>query len=166
MKYIKNRLEFLNENSIQFNLNEILRGYIECALWTEEERLNDESTFDIDYEDYNDMDEIEKIIALKGKFDSKTFDSFISDDIDNDSKIDSYLDIKKFIEYAGEQAVKEAIDKNGEFQLWMDIWFSRNGHGSGFFDHDYDNEEKLTNAADKLKQKNLVIGDDNKLYFE
>jgi hypothetical protein len=23
----------------------------------------------------------------------------------------------------------------------MDIWFTRNGHGSGFFDHNYENEK-------------------------
>jgi hypothetical protein len=149
----------------QDDINEILSGYIDCALWTEEERLEDESTYEIDYEDYEDMDEIEKLITLKGKFDSKDFTSFVSDDIDFDSKIDAYLDIKTFIMYAGDTAIDEAIDENGLYSLGMDIWLTRNGHGTGFFDRSYDNEEDLVNAARKIKSKDLYVGDDGKLYF-
>ena len=153
------------EDLTQEDINEILRGYIECALWTEEERLHDDATFDIDDEDYEEMDEVEKIIALKGKFDRKTFSSFMSDDIDIDSKIEAYNDIKKFIKQAGDDAITEAIDENGLFKLGMDIWFTRNGHGSGFFDHNYENEEALMNAGRNLKSKDLYVGDDGKLHF-
>lgn len=153
------------EDLSQGDINEILRGYIECALWTEEERLTDDATSDIDDEDYEDMDEAEKIIALKGKFDAKTFSSFVSDDIDVDSKISAYGDIKRFIMLAGDEAVQEAIDENGLFQLGMDIWFTRNGHGSGFFDRNYENEDSLMEAGRKLKSKDLYVGDDGKLYF-
>ena len=111
------------------------------------------------------MDEIEKLITLKGKFDSKDFTSFVSDDIDFDSKIDAYLDIKKLFMYAADTAIDEAIDENGLYQLGMDIWLTRNGHGTGFFDRSYDNEEDLVNAARKIKSKDLYVGDDGKLYF-
>lgn len=151
-------------NLTQEELNEILKGYIECALWTEEERLHDEVTIDMD--DEEDMDEIEKLIFLKNKFDKKTFTSFISEDIDIDSRIDAYNDIKQFIKDSGNVAIKEAINENGLFKLGMDIWLTRNGHGSGFFDHNYENEEILIKSAKKLKEKNLIVGDDNKLYFE
>jgi hypothetical protein len=173
---IKNTIrEFLNEQYVdselnlvemsQDNINEILRGYIECALWTEEERLEDELTYDIDDEDYKDMDDIERIINLNGKLDKKTFTSFISDDIDVDSRISAYKDIKQFIKDSGDTAIKEAIDEKGLFQLGMDIWLTRNGHGAGFFDHNYENEEILMDASRKLKSKDLYVGDDNKLYF-
>jgi len=134
----------------QSDINEILKGYIECALWTEEERLSDENSTDIDDDD---MDEIEKIIAF-------------AEDIDDDSKIDAYNDIKKFIKTAGDEAIKEAIDENGLFKLGMDIWFTRNGHGAGFFDHGYEYEDVLTYSAKNLKEKSLYVGDDGKLYFE
>jgi hypothetical protein len=148
------------------DLTEIFKGYIECALWTEEDRLKDEmTTEDTDDEDIDDMDDIEKIINLKGKFEDKNFISFISDDIDVDSKIEAYNDIKNFIEYAGSDAINEAIEENGHFKLGMDIWFTRNGHGSGFFDHSYDNEKVLINAGRNLKSVDLYVGDDGKLYF-
>ena len=47
----------------------------------------------------------------------------------------------------------------------MDIWFTRNGHGSGFFDHSYENEKILMDAGHKLKGVDLYVGDDNKIYF-
>jgi hypothetical protein len=150
----------------QSEINEILKGYIECALWTEEERLSDEMVNDEDDEDIDDMDEIEKLIYLQQNFSRKSLDSFFEEDIDGDSRIDAYLDIKKFIKLAGDDAIAEAIDDNGAFQLGMDIWLTRNGHGSGFFDRNYIHEDSLTTAAQQLKSKDLVIGDDGKLYFE
>lgn len=164
--------EFLNEAYIdndgklrdlsQSDINEILKGYIECALWTEQERLEDDATMDIDDEE---IDEVEKLIQLKGKFDKKSFTSFVSEDIDIDSRIDAYNDIKTFIKNAGDDAIQEAIIENGLFKLGMDIWFTRNGHGAGFFDHNYENENVLINAGKKLKPKDLYVGDDGKLYF-
>lgn len=173
INFIKNTIsEYLNESYVddngnlkdlpQSDINEILRGYIECALWTEQERLEDDATMNIDDED---MDEIEKIIQLKGKFDKKTFASFMSDDIDVNSKIDAYNDIKTFIRGAGDNAIFEAISENGLFKLGMDIWFTRNGHGAGFFDHSYENEDLLINAAKKLGSKDLFVADNGKLYF-
>jgi hypothetical protein len=150
----------------QSDINEILKGYIECALWTEEDRLKDDITYDPDDEEYEDMSEIQKLTILNGKFATKSFKAFLSDDIDVDSKIDAYKDIKTFIKTAGDVAVNEAINENGLFKLGMDIWFTRNGHGAGFFDHNYDNEDILINAGKKLKPVELYIGDDNKLYFQ
>ena len=57
----------------QSEINEILKGYIECALWTEEERLSEGM---IDDEDMDDMDEIEKLIYLQQNFSRKSLDSF------------------------------------------------------------------------------------------
>lgn len=164
--------EYLNEAYIdkdgnlqdlpQSDINEIFKGYIECALWTEQERLEDDATMDIDDED---MDELEKLIQLKGKFDKKSFTSFVLEDIDIDSRIDAYNDIKTFIKNAGDVAIQEAINENGLFKLGMDIWFTRNGHGAGFFDHSYENENSLIDAGKNLKPKDLYLGDDGKLYF-
>lgn len=155
-------LRDLYKDLTETEINEIFRGYIECALWTEEEVLSNESNISNDNEGDEDMDEIEKLI---NNFKDKSFTSFVFDDIDNNSKIDAYLDIKKFIKDAGDVAIQEAIKKNDLFILGMDIWFTRNDHGSGFFDRDYDNEDILTKAGRKLGSVYLYVGDDGKLYF-
>lgn len=128
-------------------LLEILKGYLEAALWTEEEQLTAEYESMFDYSEDIDLG------------------SLGVDDLDDNSKIQAYIDIKKFIDLAGEQAISEALDDNGTFQLGMDIWLTRNGHGAGFFDHSYQFEEKLTNSGKQLKGVDLYLGDDLKLYF-
>lgn len=147
------------------NIDEIFKGYIECALWTEEDNLKEQGTYDEDNEDDDEDNDIEKLIKLINKHKTKRFESFVIDDIDEDSLIEAYNDIKKFIDYAGSEAIDEAVEINGLFKLGMDIWFTRNGHGSGFFDHSYENEDALIEAGKKLNPVDLYVGDDNKLYF-
>ena len=153
-------------------LNGVLEGYLKCALWTEEERLNDEYNSEHPNPDaeYDEMDgagetDMDKLIKLQSKMNSKSFSHFVDDDIDIDSKIQAYLDIKLFVKLAGVDAVKEAIEENGVSMLGMDIWFTRNGHGSGFFDHNYDNETRLIEAGRQLKGVDLYISDDLRLVF-
>jgi hypothetical protein len=161
------------ENIEPTDLNKILDGYIEAALWTEEERLGDEAremnppVRDDDYYDEEDESETEiKFLRLmKDKYDNKTIESFSREDINPDSLIKAYTDIKQFIKLAGNDAVNEAIGEKGYEQLGHDIWLTRNGHGAGFFDHSYDHEKELMNAAKALREVDLYIGDDGKLYF-
>jgi len=162
----------LHENIDPQNLNEILKGYIEAALWTEEERLMDDAnsmntTDDNDYYDEEDEtpDEIKFLRIMKEKNQRKTIESFSREDIEPDSLIRAYQDIKEFIRLAGDEAVNEAINEKGFEQLGHDIWLTRNGHGAGFFDHSYDNEQKLMDAAHALKEVDLYINDDMKLSF-
>jgi hypothetical protein len=155
----------------QEDLNEILKGYLEAALWTEEERLREdyESEYGYDEDEYNEDDdeesELDKLIRIQTQFNSKAFESFVIEDLEGDSKVQAYLDIKKFIQLAGKDAVEEAINNQGLFRLGMDIWLTRNGHGSGFFDHSYDYEKELMDAGHSLKSVDLYITDDLTLAF-
>lgn len=47
-----------------------------------------------------------------------------------------------------------------------DFWLTRNGHGSGFWDGDWDKEigEQLTEASRKFGEFNLYVGDDGKIH--
>lgn len=152
-------------------LNEILKGYLICALWTEEERLNDdyESEHPNPDDEYNsehgEDSELDKLIRLQSNMNNKSFDGFIVDDLDVDSKIQAYIDIKTFIKLSGPDAVLEAIKENGTEQLGHDIWLTRNGHGSGFFDRGYDLEDKLMSAARSLKEVDLYFSDAGRLVF-
>lgn len=148
------------------DINEIMKGYLEAAIWTEEERLNSESQSDEedDYEDESES-EIRFLRLLKNELQINSVTSFTKQHIHPDSQIQAYVDIKTFINNAGSIAVMEAIEENDKFKLGMDIWLTRNGHGAGFFDHSYENEDVLMNAARALKEVDLYIGDDNKLHF-
>lgn len=156
----------------QEDLNLVLKGYITAALWTEEEQLKDSYAEinpvlnqDEDEEDEEEND-LEKLIRINSKIKNEPFDIFSEENIEPDSKIQAYLDIKNFLQLAGPAAV-EAINENGLEQMGHDIWLSRNGHGAGFFDRNYEaeTEKKLMDVARNLKMVDLYLTDYNQLAF-
>jgi len=152
------------------DINQILKGYIDAALWTEEERLKDdyqsEYGYDEDDEDDDEDDELEKLVKLSANLNKKSFENFTREDIEPDSLIKAYTEIKKFLDLAGDSVI-EAIETKGLERLGHDIWFTRNGHGSGFFDHSYDdeNEKRLIQAGKALGEVDVYINDNLKLSF-
>ena len=154
----------------QEDLNEILKGYLEAAIWTEEERLKEDyddnfGLSDDDDDKDDEESEVDKIIRIHNNLNKKSFESFLVDDLEPNSKIQAYIDIKKFIQLAGKDAVEEALAEQGKFRLGMDIWLTRNGHGSGFFDYSYDFEKELMDAARDLREVDLYLTDDVTLAF-
>lgn len=153
----------------QNDINQILKGYIDAALWTEEERLKDDYQSEYgDEEEYDsEDDELEKLIKISANLNKKSFENFTREDIEPDSLIKAYTEIKKFLDLAGDSVI-EAIETNGLERLGHDIWLTRNGHGAGFFDHSYDdeNEKKLMQAAKALKEVNIYINDNLRLSFD
>jgi hypothetical protein len=154
-------------------INEILKGYIQAALWLEKERLEEDFNSimgyddedDYDYEESEETNELQKLIKMSADINKKSFDSFMAQDMDSNSKIQAYLDIKDFIKSAGMDAINEVLETDGANDLGMDIWLTRNRHGAGFFDRTYDHESELMDAAHKLGEVDLYIGDDLLLYF-
>lgn len=119
-------------------IDKILLGYLEAALWTEEENILDEDGVQIDI-----------------------------DMVSEATKAEIIKDIEKFLELAGETAINEALNINDEDFLGHDIWLTRNGHGAGFFDRDYsdDIEKMLTAAAHEIGEKHLFV-QDGEILFE
>jgi hypothetical protein len=142
-------------------LKEVVRGYIDAALWTEEERLKDEMGYDDEDDDDEEMSEIDMIIKSYNK---KDFSDFEKEDINIDSLLKTYDEIKKFTRLLNQSTLNEVEP----FELGMDFWLTRNHHGSGFWDKSYSEEaeEDLMSAVKNFKEKNLIIGDDMMLYFE
>jgi hypothetical protein len=140
------------------DLRQILNGYIDFALQQEERNLVPQGNI---------------IPGKKAKFNPE---DFTIDDVDLDSRIQQYMDIKKFLELAGEDAVMDYLTNDYDDitdqklrNLGFDIWLSRNIADAGFAERMYDNdetEEKLMSAAQKLGGVTLAIGDDDMIYFE
>lgn len=84
-------------------------------------------------------------------------------DIDEKLLSSMRADIKKFIS-ENEKEIKESGMSDDD--LGHDLWLTRNHHGSGFWDRNYDEDisEKLTKAAHELKGTDLYVGDDNKIH--
>ena len=166
-----NKIITENISVTQDEIKEILKGYLEAAIWTEEERLNSEyssdydEVFNDDDDDDND-DELDKLVKISANMNNKGIDKFSKEDIEVDSLIKTYTDIKEFLSMVGKN-VDIAIEENGLQQLGHDIWLTRNRHGAGFFDRGYDDDvEKLfINASHKLGEVDLYINNDMKLSF-
>jgi hypothetical protein len=169
LKYFENFVVIGDKVISQNELNYILKGYLDCALWTEEDRLKDEQetnklNIDFNEDDTDDeMDDFEKMYKRKN-----TSKQFTIEDIETNSLISTYNDIKEFIRNAGSNAINYAIKENGYERLGHDIWLTRNGHGAGFFDHNYDDDiqTKLIEAGKNLKEKHLYVTEENQLMFE
>lgn len=116
----------------------VLKQYIISALWS----TNDES----DESGGNPMD-----------------DNYDYDDVDKGSLRQAKKDLDKFWKMAG-----DLLDGEDETDIAHDFWLTRNGHGAGFWDGDYEKEkgEALTKLSEKFKEVNGYIGDDGKVYFD
>ena len=168
MQHVNPDFKIIKEEVIPQDINEILSGYIQAALFTEEERLNDEgNSNNINLYDPEDAeDDFERLMQITNNFKHLEFTNFSRQDIEYNSLITAYNDIKKFLSLAG-NSVDEAIETNGLEQLGMDIWYTRNHHGAGFFDRSYDfeNEKQLIKSGQALGEVDLYINDNNKLSF-
>lgn len=134
MGYIHTTFESFNE-STHDSMGSILQDYLVAAIWTEEERIEEED--DVSGLDVSDFSE-EAINKAKS-------------------------DIKKFMAKAYELFLPEELARGNK--IGHDIWLSRNGHGAGFFDGDYEESDKLQSIAEDLKEVVLEYGDDKKLHF-
>lgn len=83
------------------------------------------------------------------------------EDISEETKKQAIEDCDLFREKAG-----DLLDELEETQVAHDFWLTRNHHGAGFWDGDYDTEigEKLTAISKEFKEINLYVGDDNQIY--
>lgn len=144
MKYIKLYEEFSTD--IKLDIKKIMISYLECAIWTDEDRLKEENTKGYEGEIKNLIPEADLTIS----------------NFSDDSKIKAHEDIRLFLKYAG-----DAVEGIDEEQLGHDIWLSRNGHGAGFFDRGYDKdiEKRLMDSAHKIGNVDIYLGDDGLLYF-
>lgn len=132
---------FISTHLDETALNEILENYLDSLL----------QDFQLSEREYaeRDEDELEQIEDLTIY------------DFSDKAKFDSMLDIKKFLRMAGVEAVTEAINDRGLEQLGHDIYLTRNGHGAGFFDHSYNHEKELMDAAQKLGNVYIDYDDEN-----
>lgn len=97
-------------------------------------------------------------------------------EVDKETPFDEKFDLEDISEETKSQAQKDCdlfrlkagslLDDLDETQVAHDFWLTRNGHGSGFWDGDYEKElgEKLTALSKEFSEVSLYVGDDGKIY--
>ncbi len=79
-------------------------------------------------------------------------------------------DCKKFEDENGEAIAVGADRGSGEYSAWQqaghDFWFTRNGHGVGFWDGDWPEPQasQLDKAAKSFGSADMYVGDDGLIY--
>lgn len=122
---------------------DVLSSYIETALWSSRDSYDDDGSFlDQNYS----IDDLAPEALERAKKDTSVF-------LEKAEKIVSEIDP----EYELDQGL-----------AGHDFWLTRNGHGAGFWDGDYPKEigDALTELSREFGEIDLIVGEDNKLYFE
>jgi hypothetical protein len=90
--------------------------------------------------------------------------SNIESDVSFEAKVDTYIDIKKFKQLAGELIAQSGLDDE---QIGHDLWLTRNGHGTGFWDRGLGEVgDKLSDIAREMGSKYAYVGDDGLIYID
>jgi len=131
-------------------LSKFAQGYVECALWSENDNSDDSGGEPLD-SNY-DVDDIADEALKQMQKDCEKF---------RKANIALLADMGRPDDYCGH-----------------DFWLTRNGHGTGFWDRYMDLKDasdrdkakvagdKLTEACKKFGECHLYVGDDGKIYLE
>ena len=92
--------------------------------------------------------------------DDKPLDEYNSTDIADETINEMIKDCEKFQSENCED-ISSDLSRAGH-----DFWLTRNGHGAGFWDGDWDDEigKKLTKASETYGEFTLYVGNDGKIY--
>jgi hypothetical protein len=138
-------------------IDDVLAGYITCALWLS----NDES-------DDNGGDPLDRNYS-ESDISAETMASMRDD-------IVAFLDVASAIlgrAIAENEAGTWSIGRRSEGSILEyaghDFWLTRNGHGAGFWDGDWESDSEdfgklLTEASKEFGEVYFYIGDDGKIY--
>ena len=91
---------------------------------------------------------------------STDLDDYTIRDIDKSAVNQAKKDLTKFFSMA-----KKYIQDEQDDDVAHDFWLTRNGHGAGFWDGDYEYGDELTKLSKKFGEINPYVGDDGKIYF-
>jgi len=88
--------------------------------------------------------------------------NYTIDDLSFEALEQAREDCRRFLEMSGDVVYTYDTDQAGH-----DFWLTRNGHGAGFWDGDYLEEDGklLTEISKIFGECYLYVGDDGKLHF-
>lgn len=89
---------------------------------------------------------------------------YLIDDFSIEALRKASKDYEKFSEHC---LGIEGLSDLDETDLGHDFWLTRNGHGAGFWDGDYNDVlgEKLTQISKAIGPINIYVSNDEKLHF-
>lgn len=150
------------EASREFNkLDSFTQGYIQALFFTDEEHLCEESEGD------HEMPSVAfNMATMESRFVGGNSVSFA--DLAPETLARIIEDCQRF-QTANADLIQRACDHDFRYtdeSAGMDFWYSRNGHGVGFWDRGLgDVGDALHKAAQAFGGVDTGLGDDGKIYF-
>lgn len=91
---------------------------------------------------------------------------FDDSDFSEEDRAKAQREVEAFLSEAG-----EISDWWSDTQIGHDLWLTRNGYGSGFWDRHLEGADKkegnrLAGIAKKMGEAYVVLGDDGRIYYE
>ena len=116
-------------------LNKMFEGYVTCALWSSTDETTESGGYPLD-------------------------DNYSIDDLSDEAKEKMRKDCREFklnAMFGSENLLEGYLPE----QIGHDFWLTRNGHGCGFWDGDYEEEigEKLTKISKEFGEQHLAVYD-------
>lgn len=122
------------------NLDEFVMAYLECALFAETDNADDSGGEPLDR-------------------------NFGIEDFSDEARVEAMDECKDFMELVREN-VRDVPEDYEVSQAGHDFWLTRNGHGAGYWDRGLgDVGDALTKWAKSMGTRNVIVGDDGKLFF-
>lgn len=143
------------------NVDEVIREYLACAVWSECDADGGNLTDRFDADDFS-QDSRERA--------AKDVAAFLS------AASEAINALQMAIELGASEDLADADETTGSLtteyglssDLGYNLWLSRNGHGAGFFDRDHIPEairDALQEAAEALGTCDVIEGDDSQLHL-
>lgn len=136
-------------------LDEFTEAYIICALWSSSDMSDDPEGPQYETLDEFSLEDIDVDTLLKMKADCEKFQAENAEDIAQIPDVYCSGDSHGRSHYSGLEAAGH------------DFWYTRNGHGVGFWDRDFecvDALDRLDKACKKWGEFYLYVGDDGKIH--
>ena len=119
------------------DINKILNAYLVCALWSSYD--DDDAPFDLTF----------------------GIEEFSVDFINNTT-----ISINNFLALIEQNKLTKSLNRWDDAQLGHDLWLTRNYHGTGFWDRNFKDGDKITSLIHtdgELREINLFVTDNNEV---
>lgn len=94
--------------------------------------------------------------------DDETADMFTIDNVSPEFLQEASANCKRFFD----SVIRLGVKVEDYTLLGHDLWLTRNGHGAGFWDGDWEDGDMLTELVDSMFSETYIyLGDNNKIYF-
>jgi hypothetical protein len=124
------------------DLNAMLAGYLECALWASTDNSDESGGDPLD-------------------------DNYFVTDIAEESQTAARQDCTDFLHHATEHDIDlDALYPRNSSGIGHDLWLTRNYHGVGFWDRGHGKPgDILSDLAHGMGGSDAYVGDDGKVYL-